>query len=38
MIYTEEMKRKINAAGLHVIEFKLYVKKFNETMETRMMM
>lgn len=34
MIYTEEMKRKINAAGLHVIEFKLYVKKFNETMET----
>ena len=33
MIYTEEMKHQINVAGFQVIEFKLYVKKFNEIME-----
>lgn len=28
MIYTEEMKHQINAAGFQVIEFKRFVKKF----------
>lgn len=34
MIYTEEMKRQINAAGFQVIEFKRFVKKFCEVVDS----
>lgn len=34
MIYTEEMKRQINAAGFQVIEFKRFVKKFCEVIDS----
>lgn len=34
MIYTEEMKRKINAAGFQVIEFKRFVKKFCDVVDS----
>lgn len=34
MIYTEEMKRQINAAGFQVIEFKQFVKKFCEVVNS----
>jgi len=33
MIYTEEMKRQINAAGFQVIEFKRFVKRLNLALE-----
>lgn len=34
MIYTEEMKRQINAAGFRVIEFKRFVKKFCKVLDS----
>ncbi len=33
MIYTEEMKRQINAAGFQMIEFKRFVKRLNLVLE-----
>ena len=34
MIYTEEMKKQINVAGFQVIEFKRFVKKFCDVMDS----
>lgn len=34
MIYTEEMKRKINAIGFQVIEVKYFIKRFMKAVES----
>ncbi len=34
MVYTEEMKREINAMGFQVIEVKYFIKRFMRAMES----
>ena len=34
MIYTEEMKRKINAIGFQVIEVKYFIRRFMKAVES----
>lgn len=34
MIYTEEMKKRINSAGFQVIEFKRFVRKFCDVVDS----
>ncbi len=34
MIYTEEMKKKINSAGFQVIEMKYFIKRFMKAVES----
>lgn len=33
MIYTEDMKKKINSAGFQVIEIKYFIKEFKKAMD-----